>query len=88
MNHGGTPTDEEPYSFWAAITLSATPNLGQAANKPQVDGVMVLTTGNMVVVDQNGNSMTLAGVAANAIFPLNPSRLDTSSTGTYAALYK
>lgn len=54
---------------------------------PECDAIIVLTTGGATFTLKSGATVVLAGLAANTILPL-AAKLVTSSTGTYAALYR
>lgn len=88
LNQTGVLSREEPYSFWTTATPASTAQYGLLAQKQPVDAVVCLTTGNLVIVDQNNVTITLTAVTANTVFTISPSRIDSSSTGTYAVLYK
>lgn len=73
-----------PYKRCVAISASdATP----IATGP-TDAVCFVTTGNAVMVDDSGNSVTFTGIPAGVIIPAKISRVNaTGLTAVMAALY-
>lgn len=73
----------KPYTRIVTISNSDTVAIATGAS----DGLLVLTAGNLVLIDGEGNSST-ATVVAGSVLPLRVVRINaTSSTGTAAALY-
>jgi hypothetical protein len=78
MNKG-----DKAYVRCVTITNSDTVSIATGLT----DGILVLTAGNLVLVDTAGN-VTTATVTAGQFLPLGVVRINaTSSTGTAAALY-
>jgi hypothetical protein len=51
-------------------------------------GILVVSTGNLVLVDSQGNQITLSSVAANSILPLKPKKIKAATTAGVVILYK
>lgn len=50
---------------------------------PDVRGFMVDADGNVVIIDHNGQTITLYGLKAGTLYPFSPKRI--KATGTTAA---
>lgn len=68
----------------AISTSDATP----IATGP-TDAILFTTTGNAVMIDASGNSVTITGVPCGVIIPISVARVNaTGTTATCAALYQ
>ena len=63
------------YNRFAAITPSDTVDIGELT-----DGLMAGVTGNVVVVEQNGNATTIKGMTAGQVYPFKIRRVNATST--------
>lgn len=72
-----------PYTKWRAVTTSNTVNFPDGI----CDSLYCGSSGNLVVIMQNGGSVTFAGVFAGEILPIKAIRVnatDTTVTGIVA----
>lgn len=57
-------------------------------NPNEIVGLLVLATGNVVLEDASGHTLTLTSVAANTFLPLRPTKIVNGTTASVAVLYK
>ncbi len=73
---------ERIYTRFQAITPSDT-----AAIAPfPVNGIYVSATGDLAVMDQQGDVTTFEDTVAGAVIPIAPRRVMAATSGTYIAL--
>jgi hypothetical protein len=53
-----------------------------------IAGLFVITTGNVVLDDANGNTLTLTAVNANTFLSLRPTKIMAATTATISVIYK
>lgn len=53
-----------------------------------IAGILVVTTGDVVLDDASGNTLTLTSVDANTFLPLRPTRIMAATTATVSIIYK
>jgi hypothetical protein len=73
------------------------PVYGPAGLKPMLDGLLCLTAGTLLAQDQSyvpggvgsyaAQLVTFGSILAGTVLPISPSIIDSTSTGTFAALY-
>jgi hypothetical protein len=79
----GWLTSSAPYKAWRAISNGDAFGPG-TANPELPDAIYVGTTGTLVLVDVNGNSVSLLAATAGTILPLQPRTATTVTTGCLA----
>jgi len=64
-----------------------TPSDTTSYDTNKMRGLLVLTTGNVVLADAQGNVITLSNVPANSILPLKPKKISAATTAGIVILY-
>lgn len=84
---GGTPTKlSDPATHWTAVTPSDTALVALADGTP-ARAFYVNTTGDMVLEDWSGNTVTFQGVPSGTFVPCAARRVKVGTTASLVALY-